>query len=77
MDFGFRMRITHSEVEKRRREKMNKFLFDLAPYLPISSNGNVNNAKKLDKITILKMAVQHMKFLKSCLKKMVQNFFKL
>ena len=53
-------RATHSEIEKRRRQKMNKYLNELVFYLPVNSNKN----KKLDKITILKMAVQHMKNLK-------------
>ena len=57
----YRVRITHSEVEKRRREKMNKYLFELTPYLPI----NANTSKKLDKISILRLAVQHMKNIKS------------
>jgi hypothetical protein len=58
------VRITHSEVEKRRREKMNKYLFDLMPYLPISEK-DASGVKKTDKITLLRMAVQHMKYLKS------------
>jgi hypothetical protein len=40
---------------------MNKHLNELVYHLPVSSNKN----KKPDKITILKMAVQHMKNLKS------------
>jgi hypothetical protein len=54
--------VTHSEVEKRRREKMNKYLFDLMPYLPQNEKNSHN--KKLDKITTLKLAVQHLKNLK-------------
>jgi hypothetical protein len=40
---------------------MNKHLNELVYHLPVSSSKN----KKPDKITILKMAVQHMKNLKS------------
>jgi aryl hydrocarbon receptor nuclear translocator len=54
-------RATHSEIEKRRRQKMNKHLNELVFNLPVTSSKN----KKPDKITILKMAVQHMKNLKA------------
>ena len=40
---------------------MNKYLFELTPYLPINPNSN----KKLDKISILRLAVQHMKNIKN------------
>jgi hypothetical protein len=40
---------------------MNKYLFELTPYLPINTHSN----KKLDKISILRLAVQHMKNIKS------------
>ncbi|CAF0759999.1 unnamed protein product [Brachionus calyciflorus] len=52
---------THSEIEKRRRQKMNKHLNELVFHLPMTMNKN----KKPDKITVLKMAVQHMKNLKA------------
>lgn len=53
------LRATHSEIEKRRRQKMNKHLNELVNHLPMNIK-----SKKPDKITILKMAVQHMKNLK-------------
>ncbi|RNA31815.1 hypothetical protein BpHYR1_039635, partial [Brachionus plicatilis] len=52
---------THSEIEKRRRQKMNKHLNELVFHLPMT----MTKSKKPDKITILKMAVQHMKNLKA------------
>ncbi len=53
-------RATHSEIEKRRRQKMNKHLNELAFHLP----GINTKSKKPDKLTILKLAVQHLKNLK-------------
>ena len=54
-----RFRLPHSEIEKNRRKKMNKCLSDLAACL---FKGPVN--KKIDKLSILKMTVAHMKNLK-------------
>ena len=52
---------------------MNKYLFELLPYMPqISKDSSNNSAKKLDKISILKMAVEHMKYLKSMI---LNNYF--
>lgn len=53
-------RATHSEIEKRRRQKMNKHLSELALHLPGVNQKN----KKPDKLTILKLAVQHLRNLK-------------
>lgn len=55
-------RATHSEIEKRRRQKMNRHLNELVNHLPVSAN---SKTKKLDKITTLKLALQHMKNLKA------------
>lgn len=53
-------RSQHCEVEKRRREKMNRYMAELAQMIPAC------NAvpRKLDKLSILKMAVEHMKNLR-------------
>ena len=53
-------RSQHCEVEKRRREKMNRYMSELAQMIPAC------NAvpRKLDKLSILKMAVDHMKNLR-------------
>lgn len=56
------LKVPHSEIEKNRRQKMNKRLNDLATCLFQVSN---NKSKKTDKLSVLKIAVQHMKNLKA------------
>ena len=58
--FPCRRRSQHCEVEKRRREKMNRYMSELAQMIPAC------NAvpRKLDKLSVLRMAVDHMKNLR-------------